>query len=112
MNKTLAISAISLIAVMMVIGVMPTAIAKEGNNGSNGCIKSNAKSKACEKNPNSTPVGPTCQGCYDAYEAAIIVCNAIEERDAYRDCRDAAYEAFNACYDSLSPEALALCPNN
>ena len=57
MNKALVISAISLIAVMMVVGVVSPAMAKEGNNGSNGCEKSNPNSKACEKNPNADSDG-------------------------------------------------------
>lgn len=54
MKNTLAISAIILIAVIMVMGaVSPVMATKDDNNGSNGCAKSNPNSKACEKNPNS-----------------------------------------------------------
>jgi len=37
----------------MVLGAVSPAMAKEGNNGSNGCEKSNPNSKACENIPNS-----------------------------------------------------------
>ena len=65
MNKTLAICTIALVAGIMIIGSFaPIAVAdkggepNEGNNGNNGCDKSNAKSKACEKNPNTDPEVP------------------------------------------------------
>ena len=53
------------------------------NNGSNGCLKSNPNSKACEKNPNTV----TCADCWaeiqEAYEACgdNVACQeeAVEE---------------------------------
>ena len=53
MNKTLAIAAFALIAVIMVSGsIMPAMAAKDDNNGkAMGCEKANVNSKAAEKNP-------------------------------------------------------------
>ena len=84
MNKTLVISAISLIAVMMIVGVVSPAIAKEGNNGNNGCEKS-GNARSCEANPNSPII--TCQDCMDKYheELALGNPNAISNLHACND---------------------------
>ena len=54
MNKTLAISAIALIAVIMVTGSIAPVMAEKGNNNGKamGCEKANENSKVGEKNPN------------------------------------------------------------
>ena len=52
MNKTIAITAIVFVAVVMVIGAVSPVMA---NEGSNGCDKANPNAKACEKNPNADP---------------------------------------------------------
>jgi len=53
MNKTIAITAIVLIAVIMITGSLSPAMAtKDDNNGkAKGCEKANENSKASEKNP-------------------------------------------------------------
>ena len=59
MNRTLAIAAIVLVAVVMVIGAVSPAMA---NEGSNGCDKANPNAQVCEKNPNADPCPPNCSG--------------------------------------------------
>ena len=68
---------------MMVVGVVSPAMAKEGNNGSNGCEKSNPKSKACEKNPNTDSDGDGVPNridlCPDTPEESSVDTNGCPE---------------------------------
>ncbi len=93
MNKTLTISVIALIAVVMVIGVVSPAMAKEGNNGGNGCENANPNAKSCEKNPNTDI--PTCEECLA--ELAI----SHEACDGDVACQTIASEVYFACLDKV-----------
>jgi len=107
MNKTLAISAIALIAVIMVVdAVSPTVFAdkpekEKSNNGGNGCENANPNAKACENNPNSDPV--ICQDCNDAYWEAIEACGDDSV------CEGAAYAAVLECHAEATESTGELC---
>ena len=91
MNRTLSISVIALIAIVMVVGIVSPAMAKEGNNGSNGCEKS-GNAKACENNPNSV----TCQGCIDEYNVKVRACGADFV------CANAAHDELKLCVSPIA----------
>lgn len=97
MNKTLIISAIALIAVIMVVGtVSPTVFAdkpeEKKNNGNNGCEKS-GNAKACENNPNTEPV--SCESCTLELLAAYEVCGDDQA------CIHEAFVVYQECVSEL-----------
>lgn len=100
MNRTITISVIALIAIVMVIGIASPAMAKKDNNkGNNGCENANPNAKACEKNPNADPT--TCQDCLDELYSTVAACE-----DAI--CRDNAYAGYRECIATV-PEAVETC---
>ena len=84
-------------------------MAKEGNNGNNGCEKS-GNGKACESNPNTTP---TCEICNAEYPERNNVCmekferNSIEEFECFR----ASYEELQLCVQQLEPNTCQIPPS-
>ncbi len=78
MNTTLAITAIALIAMIMVVGsISPSMATKDDNNGkAMGCKKANDNSKTRENNPHcnvpnqTNPCDPDGDGAIDIYNLA------------------------------------------
>ena len=106
MNKTLVISAISLIAVVLVIGVSPAM----ANNGSNGCENANPNAKSCESSPNAEPIEYTCLYCieelWDDHLACVENYTTVEN---YSRCESTALSDFRHCNDVVERNSDEIC---
>jgi len=99
MNRILTISAIAIIAAVMVIGVVSPAMA---NNGGDACEKASPKAKGCDNNPNSTTTN-TCETCNAEYHERNLVCTEeFGGTIAEFECFTASHEELKQCVKPVS----------